>query len=158
MLKFVPRDSYVLVHENLPKVIDIWYYCQSLKGCKSVYIGLISTQQACIFCFHTWTKRISKKNQAKICSQIVVRVSTCKFAWSPRYLVLYPGSGRWSGRCWEKIWMQLLEVEEDPEVVGRWFRCSFWKRIRMLLFEDDSDAVAGMGRGCWKMIWIPQLM
>ena len=39
----------MLVHANLPKVIDIWYYGQSLKSCKFVCIVLISTQQVFIF-------------------------------------------------------------------------------------------------------------
>ena len=29
------------------------------------------------------------------------------------------GIGRGSGRCWKMIWMQLLELEEDPDVAGR---------------------------------------
>ena len=67
--------------------------------------------------------------------------------------------GRGSGRCWKRIRMQLLEVEEDPDIAGRGFGCSCWKWIRTLL-EEDPDTVAGSGRGfgrCWKRIQIQLL-
>ena len=48
--KIVPRESYVLlVLANLPKVLNIWDYGQRSNSCKSICIGLISTQQECFF-------------------------------------------------------------------------------------------------------------